>query len=230
MFDGHPLDNPAWSSLGTCHRHLGAVGERAALYDPRVSMIGTVAEETDEAFAELAGLARPGVPVALVGFRAPEDHPDWAVIREAEVRQMTRREPVDYTAVELVPLGETDVPQMLELVELTRPGPFSPGTIEMGRYVGHWIDGMLVAMGGERMRPSGYVELSAICVHPEFRGRGIAKAITGELTNNVLERGLLPFLHVGVGNTGALKLYEGLGYEYRRNVPGAAMIRKPPVK
>lgn len=221
-----PLDQIAWSSLTNNHKHLGIIGEKAALYNPQVSMIATVKEETPEAYTELSQLALPGIPVALVGYDAPKNHPDWNVIRNAEVRQMTRTTPIEYTPMDFVNLTEVDVPQMLELVNLTQPGPFSPRTIEMGRYIGIKVDGKLVAMGGERMRPVGFVEISAVCVHPDYRGKGMAKSITGELTNEILGRGLVPFLHVGVGNIPAVELYEKLGYEYRRNVPGAAMIKK----
>lgn len=225
MSNTHPLDNVAWSSLTTGHPHLGIIGEKAALYNPQISMIATVKEETPEAYTELAQLTPPGVPVALVGYEAP-DHPDWQLIRGAEVRQMVTETPIEYKEIDFVTLTEADVPHMGELIKITQPGPFSPGTIKMGLYIGVKIDGKLIAMGGERMHPDGYVEISAICTHPDHRGKGIATAITGELTNNILERGLKPFLHVGVSNT-AFDLYEKLGYKYRRNVPGAAMIRKP---
>lgn len=228
MKDESPLDNVAWSSLTNNHKHLGVIGEKAAMYNSHTSMIAAVKEESSEAYSELAGLATPGVPVALVGFTAPKDHPDWMVIRDAEVQQMTCSSPIEYVGMDFVTLTKEDVPQMVELVELTKPGPFSPGTIDMGKYIGLKVDGKLVAMGGERMNPVGHVEISAICTHPDYRGKGIAKAISGELTNGILERGLVPFLHVGVGNDVAIKLYEKLGYVYRRNVPGTAMIRKPP--
>lgn len=77
------------------------------------------------------------------------------------------------------------------------------------------------------MNPDGYVEISAVCTHPNHRGKGIATSITAELNNNILERGLTPFLHVGVNNT-AYELYKKLGFVYRKNIPGAAMVRKPP--
>ena len=224
MTKDYPLDNVAWHSLSNSHQHLGIMGEKAALYNPQISMIAAVKEETPEAFTELAKLTPPGVPVALVGYPAP-DHPDWTLIRNAEVRQMVTETPIEYKAMDYVTLTEADVPQMGELIKITQPGPFSPGTIKMGRYIGIKIDGNLVAMGGERMNPEGFVEISAICTHPEHRGKGMAKAITGELTNSILERGLTPFLHVGINNT-AYTLYEKLGYVYRRNVPGAAMIKK----
>lgn len=225
MSKDHPLDNVAWSSLTVNHQQLGIIGEKAALYNPQISMIATVKEETHEAYTELAQLTPPGVPVALVGYNAP-DHPDWALIRNAEVQQLVTETPIYFAEIDYVTLTEADVPQMIELIKITQPGPFSPGTIRMGRYIGIKTEGQLIAMGGERMNPDGYVEISAVCTHPEHRGKGLAKAITGELTNSILNRGQTPFLHVGVNNT-AIKLYEKLGYVYRRNVPGAAMINKP---
>jgi predicted GNAT family acetyltransferase len=87
------------------------------------------------------------------------------------------------------------------------------------------VDGKLIAMGGERMKPEGYTEVSGICTHPDHRGKGYAKAITGYLTNAILDRGEVPFLHVFVLNTPAIKLYEKLGYKIRRTVPGAAMVK-----
>ena len=81
-------------------------------------------------------------------------------------------------------------------------------------------------MGGERLKPKGYVAISGICTHPEYRGRGYAKAIKGALTNMILERGEIPFLHVSVNNSPALKLYEKLGYKTRRAVHVSGMIKK----
>jgi predicted GNAT family acetyltransferase len=97
----------------------------------------------------------------------------------------------------------------------------------MGTYIGVKVDGRLVAMGGERMKPEGYTEVSGICTHPEHRGKGYAKAITGALTNMVLEQGETPFLNVFANNTPAIKLYEKLGYKTRRTIKAAGIMRKP---
>ena len=67
-----------------------------------------------------------------------------------------------------------NVAAMLALVELTQPGPFAPRTIELGRYLGVHDNGQLVAMAGERCRLPGYREVSAVCTHPDARGRGLA--------------------------------------------------------
>jgi predicted GNAT family acetyltransferase len=226
MSKEHPLDNVAWNSLISRHRHLGVIGKNAAKYHAQVSMVAGIGENTEEAYSELAEIVEPGVPVAFVGNDPPDDHPVWMVMRRAEVYQMVIEAPIEYEEMEFVSLTPEDVPEMMKLVEMTNPGPFSPGTIEMGDYIGIRVDGKLVAMGGERMKPEGYTEVSGVCTHPDHRGRGYAKAITGALTNAIFERGEKPFLHVFVLNTPAIKLYEKLGYKTRRTVPGAAMMKK----
>lgn len=113
MAKGHPLDNVAWNSLVSRHRHLGITGEKAALYIPQVSMIAGVAENTAEAFAELARMAEPGKPVAIIGDEAPVDHPDWAVMQSGEGFQMTCGTPIEYEEREikaLTPSSPTTTP------------------------------------------------------------------------------------------------------------------------
>ena len=113
-------------------------------------------------------------------------------------------------------LGHDDVPEMLALPDIARPGPFAPRTIELGGYVGvrHATTRQLVAMGGERFRLLSHVELSAIAVHPDARGQGLGAAVTANLANSALASGLVPFLHVFTGNP-AVELYRRLGFRER---------------
>ena len=227
MKELHPLDNIAWNSLTTRHRALGVVGEKAAAYHPQISMIAAVAEETTEAYNELATIIQQGDPVALIGNKVPDNIPQWTIMRRAEAYQMTTDKPIDYRQAEVEPLTPVDVPAIMELVKLTNPGPFSHRTIEMGTYIGIKKHGQLIAMGGERMKPQGYTEISAICTHPEHRGKGYATTITGILTNHILEQGETPILHVFTQNTPATKLYQKLGYKTRTKIPVTAIMKKP---
>jgi ribosomal protein S18 acetylase RimI-like enzyme len=91
-----------------------------------------------------------------------------------------------------LPLGTTDVPEMLELTAASEPGPFLPQTIQMGSYFGIRAgDGRLVAIAGERLRSTAFAEISAVCTHPEFRGHGYARDLTTFLAAQIRAAGLL---------------------------------------
>ena len=115
-------------------------------------------------------------------------------------------------------LSEADSRAMVDLVAIAKPGPFGPRTPLLGRYLGVRDGDRLLAMAGERMRLPGYVELSAICVHPEARGRGYAAELTLRLMRMAFDRGEVPFLHVRPDNAGAVALYRKLGFETRREL------------
>jgi predicted GNAT family acetyltransferase len=141
---------------------------------------------------------------------------------------VVRREAL--AAVAAIPLRRLvadDVPQMVDLVARTEPGPFRPGTIEMGRYYGYFDGEDLLSMAGERLSLGGYTEISAVCTDPRARGRGLASAITHHLATGILERGAVPFLHVAESNDGACRVYEKLGFAQRRFVE-IALLRTPP--
>jgi len=75
-----------------------------------------------------------------------------------------------------------------------------------------------VAVAGERLRPPGWTEISAVCTAPEARGRGHARRLIGARAALITARGERPFLHVAGSNTGARSLYARLGFESRKPV------------
>jgi predicted GNAT family acetyltransferase len=108
---------------------------------------------------------------------------------------------------------------MLELVRRTEPGPFFPRTIELGRYLGfRSADGALIAMAGERLQPTGWTEISAVCTDPAHRGRGLADRLIRAVAAGVRQRGDQPFLHVAGSNVGAVRLYERMGFVIERDI------------
>jgi ribosomal protein S18 acetylase RimI-like enzyme len=117
---------------------------------------------------------------------------------------------------EAVRLGPADVPEMLDLVERTRPGPFLPRTIELGTYLGVRHGGKLVAMAGERLGPDGWTEISAVCTDPAHRGRGLGTRLVLAVAAGIEDRGETAFLHAATVNTGAIALYRSLGFGLRR--------------
>ena len=106
---------------------------------------------------------------------------------------------------------------------LNRPGPFRPRTIELGNYYGIYEDGALVAMAGERLQTPEFTEVSAVCTHPDARGRGLAAALSHRVATGILARGQTPILHVAQANVGARRVYERLGFVVRRDLEFVAV-------
>lgn len=115
---------------------------------------------------------------------------------------------------EAVRLGPADVPEMLDLVARTRPGPFLPRTVELGTYLGIRREGTLVAMAG-RLHPPGWTEISGVCTDASVRGQGLASRLVRAVAYGIRERGETPFLHTSAANAVAIRLYESLGFQLR---------------
>jgi predicted GNAT family acetyltransferase len=139
--------------------------------------------------------------------------PGWEVAVSLPGVQMIGQSMTGVEDPEAVVLTETDVPEILELVERAKPGPFRKRTIALGRYLGIRVDGRLVAMAGERFRLPGWTEISAVATDPDFQGRGLGARLTLAVAAGILGRGELPFLHASADNDRALRLYERLGFE-----------------
>jgi GNAT superfamily N-acetyltransferase len=213
MFES--LDNPIWFALTTEHQTLARSHGLARRYPPDVSPLAALLHPTTDAFADLQRLVSPGEPVAPF-TASPLNVPcDWQVDRSRWIDQMICDASLAPPPVAPLPLGTTDVPEMLELTAATEPGPFLSQTIQMGSYFGiRANDGRLVAMAGERLQSTAFVEISAVCTHPDFRGRGYARALTTFLAAQILAAGKTPFLHVKSEN-GAKVVYQKLGFRLR---------------
>jgi ribosomal protein S18 acetylase RimI-like enzyme len=209
------LDNPIWFALTTEHRSLARSHGFARRYLPDVSPLAALLHPTNDAFGDLQRLISPGERVALF-TASPLDVPGgWLVDRSRWIDQMICEVSLEPPHLSPVALGTTDVPEMLALAAATEPGPFLPQTILMGRYFGmRASDGRLVAMAGERLQSPAFAEISAVCTHPEFRGRGYARALVTFLTAQILAAGKTPFLHVKSEN-GAKVVYHKIGFRLR---------------
>jgi ribosomal protein S18 acetylase RimI-like enzyme len=111
------------------------------------------------------------------------------------------------------------VADMIELTDLVFPGFFRPRTLEMGSYFGIYDGPRLAAMAGERMRLDGYQELSAVCTHPGYTGRGYAQRLLAVLCNSAFDRGFTPFLHVYADNERAIGVYRRMSFVDRAVLP-----------
>ncbi|QIJ61044.1 GNAT family N-acetyltransferase [Streptomyces sp. JB150] len=213
---GHVLDHPARAALTGPHARFAERHGRILRYPVDVTPWVALPEEPDERdWADLAALAGPGTEVPLLGFRGrvPDD---WEVTFRMPGVQYVDAGLAAAPDPEAVRLGPADVPEMLDLVARTRPGPFLPRTIELGTYLGIRRGGALVAMAGERLRPPGWTEISAVCTDPSVRGEGLASRLILAVAHGIRERGETPFLHTGADNVRAIRLYESLGFRLRR--------------
>jgi len=214
----HPLDNPVLHSLTGPHRAFARVQGRAVRYQEDVSLFFALPGEPDATdWADAARLAVPG-EVALFPALRVTAPPGWDVLGPGEGVQLVAAGIDAKPDPEAVPLGLADVPDMLRLTGLTKPGPFLPRTVELGRYLGIRRDGELIAMAGERFRPPGWTEISAVCTHPDWRGHGLASRLTRAVAAGITARGDTPFLHALAANVTAIQLYKELGFTHRRDI------------
>jgi ribosomal protein S18 acetylase RimI-like enzyme len=212
------LDDPIGASLRTHHERFAEHRGSARRYRPDISPFCSVGiEPTQESWRSLSGLlgASGGALFMSPGFRLPEG---WRTLRRIPLTQMTYEGPVPdrVGGVETRELGRADVPEMLRLTAATEPGPFAESTVELGGYVGVFDGAALVAMAGRRMNPPGFVEVSAVCTDPAYRGRGYARTVMLEVVRGIGREGHGAFLHVADGNP-ARALYERLGFVARKD-------------
>lgn len=212
------LDNPIWHALAGPHcRHaLGRGLARHYLRD--IAPFSAIAEASPAAYSDLAHDLPVGTEARLLRPCVEPLPAGWDEIRRFTLLQMVAERPPEEGELSATALSQADAPAMMDLVAATEPGPFARRTPLLGTYLGIRDGHRLVAMAGERMRMPGHVELSAICVHPEARGKGYAAALTQELMRRAFAQGERPFLHVRPDNGPAIALYCRLGFEARREL------------
>jgi GNAT superfamily N-acetyltransferase len=229
------LDNPIWNSLITSHAHLaigGDIGQGLARrYRADIGPLSAVQKLSSEAYADLAAIIPAGDIAVLFLEDAPEIPEGWRVVRDGAIIQMICPTVPDPPVLSeaILPLAPADFREMVALATLTEPGPFREHTPELGGFIGIRVDGRLAAMAGQRLAPGSFTEVSAVCTHPDFRGRGYAKALVAAVTRNLHSAGRKPFLTSFAHNAGAIRIYEQVGFVHRRNFQ-LAVLKPPPAR
>jgi ribosomal protein S18 acetylase RimI-like enzyme len=216
----HILDNPAWNALATGNRNLGLVNGTAGYFQPVVSPFVALAEPTCANLVKLHEILPFRDTVILVSNQnIPVDAP-WNLIVPIRGFQMVYegRDFPDPGEPEPRQLTESHVPEMQALTNLTNPGPFLTRTIEFGHYQGFFENDELIAMAGQRMHPTGFAEVSAVCTHPAHLGKGYAKKLLLHQINRIQHAGDVPFLHVKADNQRAINVYKYLGFKVRTEI------------
>lgn len=216
----HPLDFPAWSALTGRQAHLAVTVGQARRFDGAYGVFAALENRSPAGLRDLADLVAVHGDVAFLEAEPPPPAPGLELLSQNLGVQMVADRPVSAPPppFEIRPLADADGPEMLALATLTQPGPFFARTHQLGDFVGVKVEGRLVAMAGERMKPDGFTEVSGVCTHPDHRGRGYAAALMRHVCEAIRARGETPFLHAYASNSGAIALYETLGFTLRRHV------------
>ena len=220
------LDNPVYAALCGPHARFAQVRGRARRYPADVApFLALPSSPSAQDWRDAAGLLAPGTYAAVrcSGAELPDA---WQAVDAFDLVQMIGERVTGFDCPEAVPLGAADVPEMLELVARTAPGPFLTKTVELGKYLGIRRAGALVAMAGERFHLDGWTEISAICTKPDHRGQGLASQLVGALIAGIQLRSERVFLHVLSTNTGAIRLYEELGFRVRQTATITVVTRE----
>lgn len=224
------LDRPVWATLTTAHASISVGDHLARKFAPEYSVFASTCDESTQALAALAALVQPGEHVHLLQT-SPVTVPQALVVgdRISAVQMIATSAVAVPSGVEpIVMLGERDAPEMIELARLSEPGPFRPRTYALGGFLGVRVGRRLVAMAGERFRFPGHTEVSAVCTHPDFRGRGFARRLTAAVAAHIQQRGEQPFLHARATNSVAIRLYAALGFTLRTEVDIVHVRRAQP--
>ena len=222
----HPLDNPVWHALGgpLARFNEARPGDPVRRFHPEVSIFGATERLDDAGWQALAKSVGSGGAVFLFRDVVPTPPTGWKEIYRAPTLQLVAGELAEVPEHAIEPLRETDVEQMLELTQLTQPGPFLSRTHELGAYAGVRQQDRLVVMAGERFRLAGWTEISAVCTHPDARRQGLGAALTLWMARRIRDRGDKAFLHVVEANEDSHRLYERIGFTLRRKVAVVAAV------
>jgi ribosomal protein S18 acetylase RimI-like enzyme len=225
MSNNHPLDNPVYAALTGKHAELAVQKNNVLTYRQGVFIMAGTPDTSETTIKDLADLVPSGGFTGFMGY-SPNMEPYFHQQASIQAYQMVLETVPEYPDSDYVQLGMPDAGEMMELVDLTKPGsPFFPGMFELGKYIGVKDDGKLVAMAGERVKLDGYTEIALVCTHPDYRRRGYAASLSGALIKEIIDEGVIPFLHVMTHNVPAIRLYEKLGFKTRTQYPISAYKR-----
>jgi predicted GNAT family acetyltransferase len=217
----HLLDRPVWNALHSRQAHLALGSGRAVGFQRPYAMFIAGADQSEDSLAAMAALVPANGQSALVERERWPLPPGMRVVADAAIVQLVAADGISGpdAGTPFLELGEADELDALELATLCRPGPFFARTSALGGFIGvRDKAGRLVAMAGERMKVGEFTEVSAVCTHPDHRGRGLAKRLIGVVARRIVARGEIPWLHSYSDNSAALALYESLGFRRRAEV------------
>lgn len=218
--------NPYWIALTTEQRAFAIGSAGARRFPADVLPFAAVEAPTAACVRALHDVLAPGEAVFVAdggqnggkelsvavreadcGLLVAGEHPGLQMHHAGAILEEVVRE-----TLPVVSLTGEHADEMVALTDVAFPGFFRRRTCALGTYVGIRDRGTLVAMAGERLRLPGQSEISAVCTHPEYLGRGYAARLVTHLLRLHRARGVASMLHVLADNRRAIALYERLGF------------------
>lgn len=224
------LDNPAWSALSSADNHFNIGNDAVKYFSADISPFLGIANWDEKHQQELLHYLpsdRSFAVMVAASFKLIDTLENvFATTLYQLVFENFKTEYAAEMFQTIQPLGNEHISEMLALTALTKPGPFYTNTHAFGNYVGIFQNNQLVAMAGERLHLNDYTEISAVCTHPDFTGKGLGSILVAYLANKITEKGQTPFLHVRKDNVGAIRVYEKVGFVVRKEMNFAIFKKK----
>ena len=216
----HPLDNPIWIALNSGSASFAYSNGVVRFIDRRIGFFAGIPLYDTEHLNQLYEAMDSGMRVIVFPPGDLDLDAKWKVRNDNALLQMVFEKPSINLSQDasIRALAAADVPEMLALTQLAKPGPFLENTIAFGGYFGFFVDGRLVSMAGTRLAAGPYTEVSAVCTHPDFVGQGLAQRVLPHVLNYIQQQGQIPYLQLYPDNIPAYRLYQRLGFVERANL------------
>ena len=216
----HPLDNPIWTALNSGSASFAYSNGVVRFIDRRIGFFAGIPLYDTEHLNQLYEAMDSGMRVIVFPPGDLDLDAKWKVRNDNALLQMVFEKPSINLSQDasIRALAAADVPEMLALTQLAKPGPFLENTIAFGGYFGFFVDGRLVSMAGTRLAAGPYTEVSAVCTHPDFVGQGLAQRVLPHVLNYIQQQGQIPYLQLYPDNLPAYRLYQRLGFVERANL------------
>ena len=217
MMNEKKLDNPVWFSLSETHKNFALDFGNIKFYRPAYCPFGGLMQ-SENILDPISEYARLIDNFFIVG-KQPNFADNIKLKYQLVCDQMVIYNKINLDSKEeIIKLSKQDTDKLFHLVNLVQPGYFKIHTSSLGDYFGIFKNNELVAVTGERMKMNNYTEVSAVVTHPSHTGNGYAKQLVAHTVNNIFDENKIPYLHVSETNTSAIKLYEKLGFVFRRKI------------
>ena len=215
--DDKKLDNPVLFSISETHQSFAVDYGSVKFYHSDYCPFGGF--EKGNAIAKSIDEYSMMVDSFFIVGEKPELSNLLKLNKELVCLQMIVYNPIDVAINDaIVKLTDEHIDVLYELVNLVQPGYFKNKTALLGNYYGIFKNEELVAVAGERMQMTDFIEVSAVVTHPNHTGKGYAKQLVVYTVNEIFKQNKTPYLHVLEENKGAIQLYEKLGFTIRRKI------------